>query len=41
MNWLFFALLSVFPSCLTAVNAKMGVKETDSNVTTGVRITVS
>jgi bacterial/archaeal transporter family protein len=40
MNWLGYAILSGFFAGLTAVLAKMGVAEVDSNLATAIRTTV-
>src|ERR1700729_1917686 len=40
MNWIFWALLSAFFAGLTAVLAKIGVKEVDSTLATAVRTVV-
>jgi bacterial/archaeal transporter family protein len=40
MSWLYWALLSAFFAGLTAVLAKEGVKDIDSNLATAVRTTV-
>jgi transporter family protein len=40
LNWLHWALLSAFFAGLTAVLAKVGVKDIDSNLATAVRTTV-
>ena len=40
MNWLFWALLSAGFAGLTAILAKVGVKDVDSNLATAIRTTV-
>src|SRR5947209_6948421 len=40
MNWLSWALLSAVFAGLTAILAKIGVKDVDSNLATAVRTTV-
>lgn len=40
MNWLHWALLSALFAGITAVLAKVGVKEIDSNLATAIRTTV-
>lgn len=40
MNWLFFALASAFFAALTAILAKVGVKNVDSNLATAIRTVV-
>jgi bacterial/archaeal transporter family protein len=40
MNWLHWALLSAFFAGLTAILAKVGVRDVDSNLATAVRTTV-
>lgn len=40
MNWLAFALLSAFFAALTAILAKIGIKNVDSNLATGIRTIV-
>lgn len=40
MNWFLWALLSALFAGLTAILAKVGVKEIDSNVATAIRTTV-
>src|SRR4030088_1356012 len=40
MNWLFWALLSAGFAGLTAILAKIGVKDVDSNLATAVRTSV-
>ena len=40
MNWLSWALLSAFFAALTAVLAKIGVKDVDSNLATAIRTAV-
>lgn len=40
MNWLVFALLSSFFAALTAILAKIGIKNIDSNLATGIRTIV-
>ena len=40
MNWLFWSLLSALFAGLTAILAKVGVKDVDSNLATAVRTTV-
>jgi len=40
MNWLFWALLSAVFAGLTAILAKIGVKDVDSNLATAIRTTV-
>jgi transporter family protein len=40
MSWLFFALLSAFFAALTAILAKIGVKDVNSNLATAVRTIV-
>lgn len=40
MTWLFYALLSAFFAALTAILAKIGVKNVDSNLATAVRTIV-
>jgi bacterial/archaeal transporter family protein len=41
MNWLYWALLSAVFAGLTAVLAKVGVKDIDSNLATAIRTTVT
>jgi transporter family protein len=40
MNWLYWSLLSALFAGLTAILAKIGVKEVDSNLATAVRTSV-
>ncbi|MEP7354417.1 MAG: EamA family transporter [Acidobacteriota bacterium] len=40
MPWLWFALLSAFFAALTAILAKIGIRDVDSNVATAIRTTV-
>ncbi|NTU74085.1 EamA family transporter [Candidatus Roizmanbacteria bacterium] len=40
MNWIFFALLSAFFAALTAILAKIGIKDVNSNLATAVRTIV-
>lgn len=40
MNWLVFALLSAFFAALTAILAKIGIKNVDSNLATAIRTIV-
>ncbi len=40
MNWLFFAILSSVFAALTAVLAKIGIKNIDSNLATAIRTVV-
>lgn len=40
MNWLTFSLLSAFFAALTAIFAKIGVKDVDSNLATAIRTVV-
>jgi transporter family protein len=40
MNWIFWALLSAFFAGITAILAKIGVANVDSNLATAVRTTV-
>lgn len=40
MNWLGFALLSAAAAAATAVLAKVGVKDVNSNLATAIRTTV-
>ncbi len=40
MNWQMWALLSAFFAGLTAILAKMGVRDVDSNLATAIRTTV-
>lgn len=40
MNWLYWSLLSALFAGLTAILAKLGVKEVDSNLATAVRTSV-
>jgi transporter family protein len=40
LNWFYWALLSAIFAGLTAVLAKVGVKEVDSNLATAIRTTV-
>jgi len=40
MNWLIFALLSAFFAALTAILAKIGIKNVDSNLATAIRTVV-
>lgn len=40
MNWLFWALLSACFAGLTAILAKIGVKDVDSNLATAIRTSV-
>ncbi len=40
MNWLFWALLSALFAGLTAILAKVGVKDVDSNLATAIRTSV-
>jgi transporter family protein len=40
MSWLIYALLSAFFAALTAILAKVGIKNVDSNVATAIRTIV-
>lgn len=40
MQWFFFSLLSAFFAALTAILAKIGVKDVDSNLATAIRTVV-
>ncbi len=40
MNWIIFALLSAFFAALTAILAKIGIKNIDSNLATAIRTVV-
>lgn len=40
MSWLIFALLSAFFAALTAILAKIGIKNVDSNLATAIRTTI-
>jgi bacterial/archaeal transporter family protein len=40
MNWLVYALLSAFFAALTAILAKIGIKNVDSNLATAIRTVV-
>lgn len=40
MNWLTFALLSAFFAALTAILAKIGIKDVNSNLATAIRTIV-
>lgn len=40
MSWLIYALLSAFFAALTAILAKIGVKDVDSNLATAIRTVV-
>jgi bacterial/archaeal transporter family protein len=40
MNWFTWSLLSAFFAALTAISAKIGVKDVDSNLATAIRTTV-
>lgn len=40
MSWLIFSLLSAFFAALTAILAKIGVKDVDSNLATAIRTLV-
>jgi len=40
MNWIFFALLSAFFAALTAILAKIGIKNVNSNLATAIRTIV-
>lgn len=40
MNWLFFSILSALFAALTAILAKIGVKNVDSNLATAIRTIV-
>src|SRR3990172_5248185 len=40
MSWLIFALLSAFFAALTAIFAKIGIKNVDSNLAAGIRTIV-
>ena len=40
MNWLIYALLSAFFAALTAILAKIGIKNVDSNLATAIRTLV-
>jgi len=40
MNWFPYALLSAFFAALTAILAKIGIKNVDSNLATAIRTTV-
>lgn len=39
-TWWFFALLSTFFAALTAILAKIGIKNVDSDLATAIRTTV-
>lgn len=40
MNWIFFAILSAFFAALTAILAKIGIKNVNSNLATAIRTIV-
>lgn len=40
MTWLFFALLSAFFAAITAILAKIGIKDIDSNLATAIRTVI-
>jgi bacterial/archaeal transporter family protein len=40
MNWVIYALLSAFFAALTAILAKIGIKNVDSNLATAIRTVV-
>lgn len=40
MNWFIYALLSAFFAALTAILAKIGIKDVDSNLATAIRTIV-
>jgi transporter family protein len=40
MNWIFWAILSAFFAGITAILAKIGVADVDSNLATAIRTTV-
>src|SRR5258708_36773285 len=40
MSWLIFALLSAFFAALTAILAKIGVKDVNSNLATAIRTVI-
>lgn len=40
MSWLIYALLSAFFAALTAILSKIGLKNVDSNLATGIRVIV-
>lgn len=40
MNWIVFALLAAFFAALTAIFAKIGIKNVDSNLATAIRTVV-
>ena len=40
MNWLFYALLSALFAAFTAILAKIGVKDVDSNLATAIRTVI-
>src|SRR5581483_2499357 len=40
MSWLIYALLSAFFAALTAILAKIGVKNVDSNLATAIRTVI-
>lgn len=40
MNWLFYSLMSALFAALTAILAKIGVKDVDSNLATAIRTIV-
>ncbi len=40
MNWIFYALMSAFFASLTAILAKIGIKNIDSNLATAIRTVV-
>lgn len=40
MNWIIYALLSAFFAALTAILAKIGIKDIDSNLATAIRTVV-
>ena len=40
MSWLFYAFLSAFFAAVTAILAKIGVKDVNSNLATGIRTIV-
>lgn len=40
MSWLIFALLSAFFAALTAILAKIGIKNVDSNLATAIRTVI-
>jgi transporter family protein len=40
MSWIIYALLSAFFAALTAILAKIGIKDIDSNLATAIRTVV-